>query len=190
MSILARARSWAALHPRLTLATVVALAVFVMLDLWSRAERLDTARQRWGETTTVWVAAVDLAPGDAMAAEAQQYPLALVSPSHLTRDPTGLVAVQHLGRGDVVREVDVARSGLDLLPQEWRGVSVAFDPTRTLLGPGTRVDVVAAGALLVSGAVVVALADAAVVVGVPADVAPAVADAALLGDATLVVRAD
>jgi hypothetical protein len=86
--------------------------------------------------------------------------------------------------------VDIGRAGLDLLPREWRGVSIAVDSAALTLAPGTRVDVVAVGALVVADAVVVAVADGAVTVGVPADAAPAGADAAQHGEASLVVRSD
>jgi hypothetical protein len=69
-------------------------------------------------------------------------------------------------------------------------VSIAVDNAAVTLAPGIRVDVVAVGALVVADAVVVAVADGAVTVGVPADAAPAVADAAQHGEASLVVRSD
>jgi hypothetical protein len=69
-------------------------------------------------------------------------------------------------------------------------VSITVDSAALALAPGPRVDVVAVGALVVADAVVVAVADGAVTVGVPADAAPAVADAAQHGEASLVVRAD
>jgi hypothetical protein len=190
MTLLAHVRSWVARHPRLYWTVVVALAVVAGANLHARAQRLDAATRAWGETVTVWVATADLAPGDPVAAQAGAFPSALAAPGRLDRDPTGLVAVQHIGAGDVVRTSDVGRSGLDLLPGQWRGVSIVVDAAAFALVPGTRVDVVATGALVVGDAVVVAVTDGAVTVGVPADAAPAVADAAQHGEASLVVRAD
>jgi hypothetical protein len=190
MTLLAHVRSWVARHPRVYWTVVVGLALAAAVQLHTRARQLDAATRAWGDTVTVWVATADLAPGDPVSAQAVAYPSALTAPGRLDRDPTGLVAVQHIGTGDVVRMVDVGRAGLDLLPREWRGVSIAVDSAALALAPGTRVDVVAVGALVVGDAVVVAVADGTVTVGVPADAAPAVADAAQHGEASLVVRAD
>lgn len=190
MTLLAHLRSWVARHPRLYWSAVVVLALVAAGNLHSRTQRLDDATRAWGESVTAWVATADLAPGDPVTARAVAFPSALTGPGRLARDPTGLVAVQHIGVGDVVRVSDVGRSGLDLLPGPWRGVSITVEGTALELLPGTRVDVVAAGVLLVGDAVVVAVADGAVTVGVPAEAAPAVADADQRGEASLVVRAD
>lgn len=190
MTLLAHVRSWVARHPRIYWSGVVALAVFVAWQVQARAQRLDDAARAWGDTVTVWVAGTDLAPGDPVVARAVEYPAALVSPGRLERDPAGLVAVQHIGLGDVVTAVDVGRAGLDLLPSGWRGVAIGTGDGALALTPGTRVDVVAAATLLVGDAVVVAVADGSVTVGVPSEAAPAVADAVLHGEASLVVRAD
>jgi hypothetical protein len=190
MTLLAHVRSWVARHPRVYWTVVIGLALVTAVQLRTRAQQLDTATRAWGDTVTVWVATADLAPGDPVSAQAVAYPSALTAPGRLDRDPVGLVALQHIGIGDVVRMVDVGRSGLDLLPREWRGVSITVDSAALALAPGTRVDVVAVGVLVVGDAVVVAVADGTVTVGVPADAAPAVADAAQHGEASLVVRAD
>jgi hypothetical protein len=190
MTLLAHVRSWVARHPRVYWTVVVGLALVAGCQLHTTAQQFDAATRAWGESVTVWVATADLAPGDPVAAQATAFPSALAAPGRLDRDPTGLVAVQHIGAGDVVRVVDIGRAGLDLLPREWRGVSIAVDSAALTLAPGTRVDVVAVGALVVADAVVVAVADGAVTVGVPADAAPAVADAAQHGEASLVVRSD
>ena len=190
MTLLAHVRSWVARHPRVYWTVVVGLALVAGCQLHTTAQQLDAATRAWGESVTVWVATADLAPGDPVAAQATAFPSALAAPGRLDRDPTGLVAVQHIGAGDVVRVVDIGRAGLDLLPREWRGVSIAVDSAALTLAPGTRVDVVAVGALVVADAVVVAVADGAVTVGVPADAAPAGADAAQHGEASLVVRSD
>ncbi len=190
MTLLAHLRSWVARHPRIYWSGVIALAVFVALQVQARAQQLDDATRAWGDTVTVWVASTDLAPGDPVSATAVGYPAVLVSPGRLDRDPAGLVAVQHIGVGEVVAAVDVGRTGLDLLPSGWRGVAIGSDDEALALTPGTRVDVVAAAALLVGDAIVVAVADGSVTVGVPADLAASVADAVLHGEASLVIRAD
>lgn len=190
MTLLAHLRSWMARHPRVYWSGVIALAALVAWHVQARAQHLDDAVRAWGDTVTVWVASADLAPGDPVAARAVDYPVALASPGRLDRDPAGLVAVQHLGVGEVITSVDVGRNGLELLPSGWRGVAIAPGDSTPTLAPGTRVDVVAAGELLVGDAVVVAVEGEAVIVGVPAEAAAATADAVLHAEASLVIRAD
>jgi Flp pilus assembly protein CpaB len=151
---------------------------------------LEETRRQWGDTVTVWVAARDLAPGDPIEAAPHQHPRAVVAAASLGRDPTGLVALQHIAAGEPVMEADVGRSGLELLPAGWRGVGVASVDGALALAPGQRVDVVASGQLLADEAVVVAASGTSVTVGVPSDVAASVADAALRHEVSLVVRPD
>ena len=99
MTLLAHVRSWVARHPRVYWTVVVGLALVAGCQLHTTAQQLDAATRAWGESVTVWVATADLAPGDPVAAQATAFPSALAAPGRLNRDPTGLVAVQHIGAG-------------------------------------------------------------------------------------------
>lgn len=185
-------RSWLVRHPRFVwLATAVAGAAAV----WGVADAiasLERARQHWGETVTVWVATRDLAPGDLIDAESRSHPRALVSSAAIGRDPAGLVALQHLAAGETVTQADVGRSGLELLPADWRGVAVVVDASALGLAPGHRIEVVAGGQVLAHEAIVITVADdaASATVGVPRAVSAAVADAAARGELGVVLRPD
>lgn len=188
--VVVRIRSWLVRHPRLVWCAAAVAATTAAWGVAGAVGSLEETRRQWGDTVTVWVAARDLAPGDPIEAAPHQHPRAVVAAASLGRDPTGLVALQHIAAGEPVMEADVGRSGLELLPAGWRGVSVASVDGALALAPGQRVDVVASGQLLADEAVVVAASGTSVTVGVPSDVAASVADAALRHEVSLVVRPD
>ncbi len=188
--VVVRIRSWLVRHPRLVWCAAAVAATTAAWGVAGAVGSLEETRRQWGDTVTVWVAARDLAPGDPIEAAPHQHPRAVVAAASLGRDPTGLVALQHIAAGEPVMEADVGRSGLELLPAGWRGVGVASVDGALALAPGQRVDVVASGQLLADEAVVVAASGTSVTVGVPSDVAASVADAALRHEVSLVVRPD
>jgi len=59
-------------RPWLYWLVVGAAALGVAASMLERSDRIDDARDAWGETTTVWVATRSLAPGDAVLAEARE----------------------------------------------------------------------------------------------------------------------
>lgn len=190
MVVFVRLRTFLARHPLAWWAMVALCASSAAWGAVGVVQRLEGERRSWGDRVTVWVVQRDTAPGEPIVARPVDHPRAVVAPGALRRDPAGLVAVQHLGVGEVVATTDVGRSGLELLPADWRGVAVPLVDGAIGLTPGHGVDVVAAGRLVASGAVVVAVSEETATVGVPADLAPTVADAVRLGDAALVLRPD
>ncbi len=188
--VVVRIRSWLARHPRLVWWAAAAAAGVAAWGVAGAIGSLEHARRQWGSTITVWVAARDLAPGDPIEAAPHQHPRAVVAAASLDRDPTGLIALQHIAAGEPVMGADVGRSGLELLPADWRGVAVPVVDGAFALTPGQRVDVVAAGQLIADEAVVIATSGTSVTVGVPREVAASVADAALRQEVSLVVRPD
>lgn len=190
--LVVRIRSWLVRHPRLVWLVAASAGAVATWGVAGALASLDRAEQRWGETVTVWVSPRDLAPGDPIEAIPRAHPRAMVASSALARDPTGLVALQHIAAGETVMRADVGRSGLELLPSDWRGVAVGVDATALGLAPGQRVDVVGGGQVVAEEAVVISVDDSAdsAIVGVPQSVAAAVADAAMRGEVGLVLRAD
>lgn len=190
--LIVRIRSWLVRHPRLVWLAAALAGVVATWGVAGAVASLERAERRWGETVTVWVSTRDLAPGDPIEAIPRSHPRAMVASSALLRDPAGLVALQHIAAGETVVRADVGRSGLELLPSDWRGVAVAVDAAALGLAPGQRVDIVGAAQLVAEEAVVIAVAGSAdaAIVGVPRSVAAVVADAAARGELGLVLRPD
>ena len=181
-----------------TAAGVAALAVTTEID------SLNRERARWGPTVEVVVATRALGPGDALAGafERRSYPAALV-PNGAVRSPAPeAVAVQRVGAGEVVVDVDLAEAGgpLALLPSGWLAVAVPLaGDAGSDVGPGAGTAhwirtgdaavVLADGQTLAEHAVVLSRTDTAIVVGVPAGNAAAVADAANRRAAVIAISA-
>ena len=107
----------------------------------------------------------------------------------ITAAPTGSIARQHVGPGEILTDNDVVGSMSDTVPVGWRTVAVAADERTLEVSTGDRVDVVADGVVLAADGLVIARQTSTVVVAVPAELAPLVAVAALDGRAVLVGRA-
>lgn len=186
----ARIRRFFARHRLVYWLVVAAGALGVGATVAVQSRQLTEARASWGETTTVWVAVADTSAGAELRVHTRRLPGAMV-PADAVRGswPDGAVARQPVAAGEVIVDHDLSVARLALLPDGWRGVALAVDDTSAPVVLGDRVDVVAMGAVLAADGVVVQTTDAAVVVGVPPDVAPVVAAAALDRTATLTVRA-
>jgi hypothetical protein len=183
-------RSFVARHRVVYWSVVGALALTVSLTLVAQSRQAVRERDSWGSTEDVWVAAVDVAPGAVIAAEPRTVPTAMVPQRAVSGAwPAGSVARQHVSSGEIVVDHDLGTSRLTLLPRAWRAVAVAADDSTITLEVGDRVDITASGAVLAVDGVVVDVRAAAVTVGVIADAAPAVADAALQRTAVVVLRA-
>jgi Flp pilus assembly protein CpaB len=182
-AILAR-RRWPTIAAAATAAAVLGSATV------SSLRAVDAERARWGETAPAVRVRHDLAVGDAIGpddVEWVSWPRAVLPVGALDEPPIGALARRPVGEGEVLTHADVTATGpLSLVPTGWRAVVVRRDTLTGLpVGPGDRLEVVAAGRVLAPG-VLVAVGDGAALVAVPAEAAPAVADAGLLGDAALV----
>jgi hypothetical protein len=171
---------------------VALLAAVVTLGVASSSAELDRQRAAWGRTTTVYTATRAINVGDALAGAvtAVDLPVAMI-PETAVRDlPGSAVAVQRLAPGEVVVEVDIAHGDGpgSLLPAGW--LAVAIDAAdNAMFGLGDPVSVLAAGSVIAPDGLVVDLGDTGLVVGVPADVAAAVADAAIQRTAVVALSA-
>lgn len=185
-------RATAVLSRRRWLTTAAALTAALLVGgaTMSSLRAVEAERARWGEAAPAVRVRHDLAVGDVIGpddVEAVRWPKAVL-PARAVAEPTiGARAVRPIGAGEVLTQDDVTVSGpLGLVPAGWRAVAVRREVLAGLpVGPGDRVEVVASGRVLAAG-VLVAVVDGGTLVGVPAEVAPAVADAALLGDAAVV----
>ena len=190
MNPVARARHVLARRPWLYWSAVLVLAAGAGWAATAAAAGVDDARRAWGTTRDVLVATVDIAPGDELVTrtELRARPVPVVAQSAVGSLPPGAIARQHVAAGEALVAVDVApTSGPQaLIPTGSAAVAVA-----EAIPSGARVGdpVVAAsgGVALAAEAVVVGLGVDVVLVAVPVDEAPLVAQAAASGDLTLLL---
>jgi hypothetical protein len=170
-----RLRRLLARHPTLRWAAIVVTCGGFALSVWSHRDDVAEARDAWGTSSPVWVAEADTAPGEPIAARVVDVPVAIAPADATPTDPSGSAARQHVGSGEIVTRLDVAGSNaLALVPPGWLAVAVAERvPSGALVGE--RVVVVADGSVIAEEALVVALAEGAVSVAVPAERGPLVA---------------
>ncbi len=184
----ARCRSFLARHRRLYWVIVISISAVLMVIALGEQQRLDQARRSWSEPVTVWVAAVQLAPGEAVLAEPRQLPRAALPDGAATTDPAGSVALRPLQRNEVVTDDDVGDGAGGLAPAGSRIVAIPADDAALAVAIGDRVDVVAAGIVVAADGVVVVVGAASVGVAVDERSAPAAATAAHDGLAVIVAH--
>jgi Flp pilus assembly protein CpaB len=156
-------------------------------------------RDAWGTTVEVVVVRRAVDAGDAITGgdvAVEPWPEAIVPEGALRSLPPGAVASAALLPGEAVLAARVAPAGSGpvaaLVPTGWRAVAVptsasGFGTPAPPLEVGDRVDLLAPDPVA-TGAVVVAVDDAAVTVAVPADDAPALAEALAATVVTVVLR--
>jgi hypothetical protein len=190
MNVVARLRHVLARRPWLYWSGVLLVALAAAAVVAAATSRVDDARRAWGQPRRVVVATADLVPGDPLddATELRTVPSPVAPATALERAAPGAVARQHVGAGEIVVAVDVAARDAPqaLIPDGWSAVAVAEAvPTGADLGDAVRA--VADGVVLAADGVVVGRSEAAVLVAVPDDAAPAVATAAAAGDLALLL---
>jgi hypothetical protein len=173
-------------RPWLRRALVVGVAVALAASMLERADRVDRARDAWGDQTTVLVATRPMAPGDPVQAEPWLVPVALAPPGAVA-DAGGRPVRQFVGTGEILTDADLAvREGpLALVPGGWVAVPVVESP-RSFAEPGESVLLVSDGVVLADDAIVVSGIDDVTLVAVRADVAPLVSMATDTGRVTVV----
>lgn len=190
MHVAARLRNVLARHRWLYWAAVASLAAATALVVASAGAAVDDARRSWGATRPVLVATADLVPGEPLdgAAELRPLPVPMIPTAAIGAVPTGAVARQHVGTGEVVVEADVAATANPqaLIPAGWSAVAVA-EPVPSGAVTGDEVTAVAEGVVLAADGVVVGRSGDAVLVAVPAGDGPAVAMAAASGTLALLL---
>lgn len=174
-------------RPWLYWVVVAAAALGVAASMLERSDRIDDARDAWGETTTVWVATRSLAPGDGVLAEAREVPAAVAPPQHVI-SVDGLTTRQHVGPGEIITERDVAAGTgpQAITPPGWLAVPIVESPASGA-AIGDRVQVASDGLVISTDALVVGLHDDVTVLAVPAHEAALVPAAAAAGTATLLL---
>ncbi len=164
MQLLPRLRLALARRPWVYWVFVVACAAIVWSTIASAQSRLDKQRHRWGETRRVWVAAVDISPGDLMLAAARDYPVAMLPASAIDDEPVGAIATASVAAGEVIVTSDVSPDERGV-PPDW--VVFALGPHGVpALRPGDQVAIFGSGQRWCDG-VVVAVGDNSIEVGVP-----------------------
>lgn len=171
MLLLPRLRLALARRPWIYWLFVAGCAAIVWSTLTASQAELADQRRRWGETRRVWVAAVDIAPGDLMRSVARDYPIAMVTSRAIDDEPIGVIATTSIAAGEVLVQSDIDGTA-DNLPPDWVVFALERDDTPAL-HPGSTVVVFGSGQRWCDGVVVV-VNDEAVEIGVPPTCADAV----------------
>jgi len=121
---------------------VVVLAWLLAALVTSSLDRATEARDRWGRTRLVWVAARPLQAGDPLrgALHARRWPAGLVPTAVVRRPTTGQRAATPIDAGTVLSDAMVARTRTDR-----RSVAVPLPDAHLPVEPDDRVDVWATG---------------------------------------------
>jgi Flp pilus assembly protein CpaB len=190
-------------HPRWRTAASIIVALLCGGVVAATVHEADAARAAWGRSTTVLVAARDLAPGEAVDAgntRREQHPGPLVPPDAITELPAGGRVTAAVYEGEVLREArltDAASAVAARLPPGSRAVAIPVEPgTTPPLSVGDRVEVLVAlppeaagggppGFSLATDVPVVEITDEAVTIAVDEAVAPRLAVAFGQGAVTL-----
>jgi hypothetical protein len=191
MMTLVHVRRVLARRPWLYWAGVAGLAVLAGATVSHAASGIDDAKAAWGESRAVLVAVDDVEPGRALASvtERRELPAPLVPADAASTIEPGAIAMQRIGRGEVVMAHDVGAAGgpQALIPEGWLAVPVAEAvPSGALVGD--RVAVASGGITLADDGVVVGVTAASVLLAVPAVEAPLVAQAASSGDVIVLIK--
>ena len=180
-------------RPLLYWACVGGIAAAIALTVQARVRDAERERDSWGDTATVLVAARGVAAGDDLtsAVTTRVVPRAVIPPSALSKLSGKAIARHEIALGEIVVEADVSASSgpLAQLHDGWLGV-VIDDVDTTPFNVGDNAVVLAAGHIVAPRALVIQIIEGAVVVGVPAEFAAAVAEAANQRSATVALSAN
>jgi hypothetical protein len=139
----------------------------------------------------VLVATRDVQPGDPLvvAAEIRAVPAPMIPVGALTEVDAGAVARQHIAAGEVVVAHDQSPTATpqSLIPTGWLAAAIAERvPSGARIGD--RVTVATGGVVIAEEGLVVGVVGEGLLVAVPADAAPQVANAASTGDVAVLLR--
>ena len=138
-------------------------------------------RQRWGTTRTVWVTTQTASPGEQVAAEHREYPLAMVPTDALDTLPSAATAAHMLARGEVLVAADLV--GAVAIPSGWVAFAITGDDVPHLV-PGDSAVLFGQGTRWCDG-VVLALLDNTVEVAVPPECADGLSAVLTVGEVVL-----
>lgn len=172
-----RTRHQLARRPWIRWAVAAVLATVVGWSVATKLGDVDRQRDAWGSRTPVVVAIVAAEAGQPLQFEVRDLPIAALPDGALGEVTPGTIARRAVAAGQVLTALDVSTSGPGgWLPAGWVQLTVPVDPLPAL-APGAAVRVFADGVAIGDGQVV-SRDEGSVSVGVPAEVAPAVAEAA------------
>jgi hypothetical protein len=191
MSLPARLRLVLARSPWLYWTIVAILAAFAGLMVMRAADSVGAARDRWGESRPALVATHDVAPGEPLAPATQlrDLPAPMLPAGALSELDAGAIARQRVAAGEVLVAHDASPSATpqSLIPEGWLAAAIA-EAVPSGARVGDRVTVATGGVVLADDGVVVGIVDDALLVAIPADAAPQVANAASSGDIAVLLR--
>ena len=181
--MLARIRLVLARHPWAYWLVVSVVAAMVAVSVSRAMAGVEAARRSWGDQEAVWVASAAIEPGQPIRAEHRQVPLALAPESAITAVAPDAVAHQHIARGAIITEVDVAAPGpTGLIPDGWLAFAIPAASAHFAAGDRLRVY---AGDQFVAAGLVIDRGEADVMVAIPVDAGPAMAAAILANNVTI-----
>ena len=171
--------------------TVLALIAAVIYTL--SVSQLHRQRDAFGDYVLVHVATADISAGQPISLRNTKtftMPTQFVLPSTRTALPTTLTATSDIGKGDIISLQNSFAEGEGAsVPVGMRAVSIVPRIAMPALSPGTFVDIIANGQVIAARGIVLSSLEnnVGVVIAVPELLAPAVASAASLGEATLTI---
>jgi hypothetical protein len=188
MHQLAWVRLMVARHPSIYWLAIALVSGVVALSAARAVAAVDTARRSWGDQRTVWMATAAIEPGQPITAAARDVPLAVAPVDATGANPSGTLARQRVGQGEIITNADVAAAGIaGLIPAGWTAFAVPASVDHFAIGDHLNVY---SSDQLIAGGVVVDEGDTELMVAIPADAAHGMA-AALLADAvTLALTPD
>jgi hypothetical protein len=155
--------------------------------------QLHRQRDAFGDYVLVHVATTGISAGQAISPQNTKtftMPTQFVLPSTRTALPPTLTATSDIGEGDIISLQNTLAEGEGAsVPAGMRAVSIVPRIAMPALSPGTFVDVIVNGQVIAARGIVLSSLEnnVGVVVAVPELLAPAVASAASLGEATLAI---
>ena len=167
---------------------VLAAAIYAL-----SVSQLHQQRDAFGDYVLVHVVTADISAGQPISLQNTKtftMPTQFVLPSTRTTIPPTLTATSDISEGDIVSlQNSLAEGEGSAVPAGMRAVSIVPRVAMPALSPGTFVDVIVNGQVIAARGIVLSSLEnnVGVVVAVPELLAPAVASAASLGEATLAI---
>jgi len=172
----------------ITVLAIIAASIYAL-----SVSQLNRQRDAFGDYVLVHIATADISAGQPISSQNTKtftMPTQFVLPSTRTALPPSLTATSDIGEGDIISLQNTLAEGEGAsVPVGMRAVSIVPRVAMPALSPGTFVDIIANGQVIAARGIVLSSLDnnVGVVVAVPELLAPAVASAASLGEATLVI---
>lgn len=172
----------------ITVLAIIAASIYAL-----SVSQLNRQRDAFGDYELVHIATADISAGQPISSQNTKtftMPTQFVLPSTRTALPPSLTATSDIGEGDIISLQNTLAEGEGAsVPVGMRAVSIVPRVAMPALSPGTFVDIIANGQVIAARGIVLSSLDnnVGVVVAVPELLAPAVASAASLGEATLVI---